>query len=206
MQPVYICAPFVVFRRRSAGQRSTRAIQVHRCTTGLRPGSFVVLRQRSPASTGVCSPTKEPVTSAAHPKSVTSPAPAFFGLHVAPPFVANQLAHVQCASRSLNSVFLGRRFALRVSTVVRHLPALCIHRLRLHLWPPSTTFTARKPVAPSTVRTVGWQRCLTLRSRREPTAGRATATCYSCFRPACRWRRLTSNVRPLKATLLSALP
>ena len=86
-------------------------MQVHRCTTCLRPRSFVVLRQRSPASTGVCSPTKEPVTSAAHPKSVTSPAPAFFGLHAERPFVASQPAHVQCASRSSNSVFVGRRLA-----------------------------------------------------------------------------------------------
>ena len=91
-----------------------------------------------------------------------------------------------------------RRCPLRVSTVVRHLPAWPVHRLRSHLWPPSTTFIAPKPVAPSTVRTVGWQRCLTLRSRRAPTAGRATAACYSCFRPACHWRRLTSNVRQRK--------
>ena len=35
----------------------------------------------------------------------------FFGRHVASPPVASQPARVQCASRSLNSVFVGRRFA-----------------------------------------------------------------------------------------------
>ena len=84
---------------------------MHSCTTCPRPRLFAVRRQRSPASTGFCLSTKEPVTTAAHPKSVTSPVPAFFGLHVERPFVANQPAHVQCASRSSNSVFVGRRLA-----------------------------------------------------------------------------------------------
>ena len=84
---------------------------MHRGTIGLRPRSFVVLRQRSPASTGVCSPTKEPVTTAAHPRPVTSPAPAFFSRHVVLLPVANQPARFQCASRSFTKVFVGRRLA-----------------------------------------------------------------------------------------------
>ena len=84
---------------------------MHRCTIGLRPRSFVVLGQCSPASDGSCSSTKEPVATAAHPKSVTSPAPAFFGRHVASPPVANQPARVYCASRSFTKVFVGRRLA-----------------------------------------------------------------------------------------------
>ena len=84
-----------------------------RCTTCLRPRSFVVLRQLSPASKGVCSLTKEPVTTAAHPKPVTSPAAAFFSRHVVLLPSANQPARVQCASRSFNKVFVRRRFAPR---------------------------------------------------------------------------------------------
>ena len=92
-------------------QRSPLAIQVHRCTTGLRPRRFAVRRQRSPASTGLCSPSKEPVNNAAHPKSVASPAAVFFGRHVAPLPVVNQVARVQCASRSFAKVFVGQRIA-----------------------------------------------------------------------------------------------
>ena len=84
---------------------------MHRCTTCPRPRLLAVRRQGSPASTGYCLSTKEPVTTAAHPKSVTSPAPVFFGQHVASPPVANQPAHVQCASRSFSKVFVERRFA-----------------------------------------------------------------------------------------------
>ena len=60
---------------------------------------------------GFCSSTQEPVTTAAHPKSVTSPAPALFGRCVAPRPVATQSARVQCASRSFTKVFVGRRLA-----------------------------------------------------------------------------------------------
>ena len=84
---------------------------MHRCTNCPRSRLFAVRCQRSPATRGFCLSTKEPVTTAAHPKSVTSPAPVFFGRHVAPPSVANQPAHVQCASRSSSSVFVGRRIA-----------------------------------------------------------------------------------------------
>ena len=145
-----------------------------------------------------CLSAQEPVTIASHSKSVTSPAPAFFGRHVAPPPVANQQARIQCASRSFTKVFVGRRLApLPAPGKYRCLSSarFVIYQLRFQLWHHSMTFAALRPVAPNTVRAAGRRRCLTLRSRRAPTAGRATASCYSGFRPACRWRHLTSNVR-----------
>ena len=84
---------------------------MHRCATGSRPRPFVVHRQRSPTSTGSFSSTKEPVTTAAHPKSATLPATALFGRHVVSPPEAVQSARFQCASRSFNKVFVGRRVA-----------------------------------------------------------------------------------------------
>ena len=92
-----------------------------------------------------------------------------------------------------------RRGPLRVSTVGRHPPALCNHRLRSRLWRCPTTCTARKPVAPNTVRSVVRWRCLTLRSRRAPTAGhqaRSGGTRYIFASPglaSCRCRPLSRN-------------
>ena len=85
------------------------AIQMRCCATGLRPRLFVVLRQCSPASTGSCSP----------PKSLLPPQRnrscsrrnSLWFWHVLPPPVATQTARVQCASRSFNKVFVGRRLA-----------------------------------------------------------------------------------------------
>ena len=137
-------------------------------------------------------------TTSAPSKCPTSPAPDLFCERVEPPTVANQPVHVQCASRSFTKVFVGRRLAPLPAPGKYGCPSsarFVIHRLRSQPWHRPTTFAAPKPVAPNTVRAVGRRRCLTLRSRRSPTAGRATAICYSCFRPACHWRRLTSNVR-----------
>ena len=122
----------------------------------------------------------------------------FYGRHVASLSVVNQSARVQFASRSFIKVFVGRRLAPLPAPGKYCCPSSAcffIHRLRLQSWHRLTTLAASKPVAPNTVWAVGRRRCLTLRSRRAPTAGRTTATCYSCFRPACRWFRLTSNVR-----------
>ena len=111
-QPVYICAQFVVNPGRSPG--GFQRVQ-YKCVTaqpvyaGARSQSAVnAVRPRR-----ACLSAQEPVTTASHPKSVTSPAPAFFGRHVASPPVANQPARVQCASRSSTKVFVGRRLAPR---------------------------------------------------------------------------------------------
>ena len=83
---------------------------MHRCTTCLRPRQIGVCRQRSPASKGlfICPRARHHriAPEVCHVASV-----CFFGRHVAPPPVANQQARIQCASRSVTKVFVGRRLA-----------------------------------------------------------------------------------------------
>ena len=79
------------------------------CPTCLRSRLFAARRLRSPASTVSCFP----------PKSLSPPRrpPSFprrdslWFQHVVPPPVATQPARVQCASRSFNKMFVGRRVA-----------------------------------------------------------------------------------------------
>ena len=77
---------------------------------------------------------------------------------MAPHFVANRPARVQCASRSFAKVSIGRRFApLLAPGKYRCLSSarFVVHRLRLPLWYRPTTFACPMPVAPNTARAVG---------------------------------------------------
>ena len=79
------------------------------CATGLRPRLFVVLRQCSPASTVSCSPPKS-LLLPQRPRSCSRRHSLWFQ-HVVSPPEAVQPARFQCASRSFNKVFVGRRLA-----------------------------------------------------------------------------------------------
>ena len=79
------------------------------CATGLRPRLFVVLRQCSPASTVSCSPPKS-LLLPQRPRSC-SRRHSLWVRHVVSPLEAVQQAGFQCASRSFNKVFVGRRVA-----------------------------------------------------------------------------------------------
>ena len=82
---------------------------MHRCATSSRPLPFIVHRQRSPASTGSFSSTKG-LSLPQRTRSCSRRHSLWFR-HVLPSPMANQRARVQCASRSLNKVFVGRRSA-----------------------------------------------------------------------------------------------
>ena len=80
---------------------------MQRCTIGLRLRSFVVLRRRSPASTGFVHPPKS-LSRPQRPRSCSRRHSLWFQ-HVVSPPEAVQPARFQCASRSFNKVFVGRR-------------------------------------------------------------------------------------------------
>ena len=82
---------------------------MHWCATSSRPLPFVVHRQRSPASTVSCSPPKS-LSRPHRPRSYSRRHSLWFQ-HVVPPPEAVQPARFQCASRSFNKVFVGRRLA-----------------------------------------------------------------------------------------------
>ena len=82
---------------------------MHRCTIGLRPRSFVVHRPCSSASTVSCSPPKSPLPPQRNRSC--SRRHSLWYQHVVSPPEAVQPARFQCASRSFNKVFVGRRFA-----------------------------------------------------------------------------------------------
>ena len=158
---------------------------MHRCTTGLRPRPFIARRQRSPASTGFCSPTKKPVTTAAHPKPVTSPAPAFFGRHVVLLPVANQPARLQCASRSFTKVFVGRR--------LEPLPAPGKYR-----WPSSARFV-RSSATLTAMASPNHFRCSKARGAKYGAGSRAAALPNPSV-------KAIANGRPGYSRLLFLLP
>ena len=85
---------------------------MHRCTTGLRPRSFILRSQRSPAELGSLFINQRACHHRSAPEAGHVASACFlFGLHVVSPPVATQPARVQCASRSFNKVFVGRRVA-----------------------------------------------------------------------------------------------
>ena len=85
---------------------------MHCCTTGLRPRSFIVRRQRSLTALGSLFINQRARHHHSAPEAGYVASACFlFGLHVASPPVATQPACVQCASRSFNKVFVGRRLA-----------------------------------------------------------------------------------------------
>ena len=144
-----------------------RAIQMHRCKIGLRPRPFIVLRQRSPALSGVCSLPKS-LSPPQRTRSQSRRRHLLFSAGTWCYFLwqINQRAF-NALRAALPKCLLGgaqRRCPLRVTTVVCHLPALVVHRLRLQLWHRPTTFAAQWPVAPNTVRALVRRRYLTLRS------------------------------------------
>ena len=79
------------------------------CPTCPRPRLFAVRRQRSPASTVSCSPPKSLLLPQRN-RSCSRRHSLWFR-HVVPPPVVTQPVRVQCASRSFNKVFVGRRTA-----------------------------------------------------------------------------------------------
>ena len=92
-----------------SGRLPAGAIQMRHCPTCPRPRLFAVRRQRSPASTVSCSPPKS-LSRPQRPRSY-SRRHSLWLRHVVPPTVAVQPARFQCASRSFNKVFVGRRVA-----------------------------------------------------------------------------------------------
>ena len=179
---------------------------MHRCTTGLRPRSFILRSQRSPTDLGSLFINQRACHHRSAPEAGYGASACFlFGLHVVSPPVATQPARVQCASRSFNKVFVGRRLAPLPAPGKYRCPSFAcfvIHRLRSQLWHRSTTFAVPRPVAPNTVQAVGRRRCLTLRSSRASTACRAGHQALGPW-PILRLlssaprrrRQLTSNVR-----------
>ena len=179
---------------------------MRRCTIGLRPRSFIVLRQCSPASTGFVHLPKS-LSRPLRTRSQSRRQHLLFSAGTWRHLLWQIYEHAFSALRAaLPKCLLGgalRRCPLRVSTVVRHLPAMGVHRLRSQLWHRPTTFSAPKPVASNTARPVGRRRCLTLRSSLSSTAfrtGHQALGLRSILRllPSAprRRRQLTSNVMP----------
>ena len=79
------------------------------CSTCPRSRLFAVRRQRSPASTVSCSSPKS-LSRPQRPRSCSRRHSLWFQ-HVVLPPEAGQPARFQCASRSFNKVFVGRRVA-----------------------------------------------------------------------------------------------
>ena len=82
---------------------------MHRCTSCPRQRIFSVRRLRNPASTASCSLPKS-LSPPRRPRSYSRRHSLWFQ-HVVSPPEAVQPARFQCASRSFNKVFVGRRVA-----------------------------------------------------------------------------------------------